>query len=358
MIYSRDAVSDSVHCGMKKALGKNAIALDKEKHLIIGNPESNFANTYIDIPYQKGLLSVINHINPDLIISDGFFQWTFYGALRSWRRKLVVFYERTAYVERNVSKWRVQFRKLMGKFIDGFCINGFLTRQYLQQIGMGDRPMAEGCMVADAEGLQMAVDECDEEIKSNLRKKISIADDGLLFLFVGQLVERKGVKELIEAWIDHINVYSFDKLIVVGEGILENKLKKISHGNNSIIFTGQIDYEHIPAYYAIADVFVMPTLEDNWSLVVPEAMACGKPIATTPYNGCHVELLKDGINGYLFDPYKKESTKDMLKKFHSASLDKMSIESAKIVENYTPKKAAAKIYKLCQKLILPPVDLY
>jgi glycosyltransferase involved in cell wall biosynthesis len=46
----------------------------------------------------------------------------------------------------------------------------------------------------------------------------------------------------------------------------------------------------------------MPTLEDNWSLVVPEAMACGKPVLCSTLNGCWPELVKDDVNGWTFDP--------------------------------------------------------
>lgn len=91
MAYSKDAVTPLVHRQMKDALGNNAIALEKEKHFILGKPDSNFANSYIDIPYQSGLLSTISKINPDIIISDGFFQWTFAAILKSYHRKICIF---------------------------------------------------------------------------------------------------------------------------------------------------------------------------------------------------------------------------------------------------------------------------
>ena len=107
MAYSKDAVTPLVHRQMKDTLGDHAIALEKEKHFTIGKPDSNFANSYVDIPYQSGLLHAISKVNPDVIISDGFFQWTFAAVLKSFRRKVCVFYERTEFVERNAPKWRI-----------------------------------------------------------------------------------------------------------------------------------------------------------------------------------------------------------------------------------------------------------
>lgn len=351
MAYSRDAVTPLVNEQMKEALGDNAIALEKEKHIIIGKPDSTFANSYIDIPYQSGLLSAISKVNPDIIISDGFFQWTFAAVLKSFRRKVCVFYERTAFVERNAPKWRIIYRKLIGKFVDGFLINGSLTRKYLDSMGFTKKPKVEGCMVADCDGLSKAVEFCPDTAKSKLKNEIGINTEGLTFIFVGQLVERKGIKEFLAGWAEHIKKYPNDNIIVAGEGVLGKELKERYKDEKSIKFLGQVSYDHIAEHLAIADVSVMPTLEDNWSLVVPEAMACGKPVATTPYNGCHVELIDEGKNGYVFDPLETSSTVKMLEKFHSADLQEMGKRSKEIISHYTPASAANGIFKLCQEIV-------
>lgn len=350
MAYSKDAVTPLVHRQMRDALGDNAIALEKEKHFTIGKLDSNFANSYIDIPYQSGLLNAISKVNPDIIISDGFFQWTFAAVLKSYRRKVCVFYERTEFVERNAPKWRILYRKLIGKFIDGFLINGSLTRKYLDNMGFTQKPKVEGCMVADCEGLSKAVESCPESVKSNLKKSLDIQDEGLIFLFVGQLVERKGIKELLSGWSEHLNNFPDDTIIVAGQGVLGKELQNIYKNEKSIKFVGQVSYDHIAEYLAIADISVMPTLEDNWSLVVPEAMACSKPVATTPYNGCHIELIEEGKNGYVFDPLEKLSIVKMLAAFHNANLSNMGKRSKEIIANYTPLTAATGIFELCQKI--------
>ena len=350
MAYSKDAVTPLVHRQMRDALGDNAIALEKEKHFTIGKLDSNFANSYIDIPYQSGLLNAISKVNPDIIISDGFFQWTFAAVLKSYRRKVCVFYERTEFVERNAPKWRILYRKLIGKFIDGFLINGSLTRKYLDNMGFTQKPKVEGCMVADCEGLSKAVESCPESVKSNLKKSLDIQDEGLIFLFVGQLVERKGIKELLSGWSEHLNNFPDDTIIVAGQGVLGKELQNIYKNEKSIKFVGQVSYDHIAEYLAIADISVMPTLEDNWSLVVPEAMACSKPVATPPYNGCHIELIEEGKNGYVFDPLEKSSIVKMLAAFHNANLSNMGKRSKEIIANYTPLTAATGIFELCQKI--------
>ena len=93
----------------------------------------------------------------------------------------------------------------------------------------------------------------------------------------------------------------------------------------------------------MSDVFVIPTLEDNWSLVVPEAMACGLPIACSIYNGCHPELVKKDENGITFDPLKKESIIETLAYFHTQDLEKMGKKSFEIEKEYNPHNVAINI---------------
>ena len=348
--YSKNAVTAEVHENMQAKLGDNAIALDGEKHFIIGSKDSNMANSYIDIPYNSGVKSVIDRVNPDVIISDGFFQWTLPAVLKSKGRKVYIFYERTAYVERNAQFWRIYARKIIGKFVDGFLINGSLTREYLTSMGFGNYPMVEGCMVAAVDELQLAVANCTEIEIDAIKQKYKLNRGGLTYLFVGQLVIRKGIKELLFAWEDHIKKYPNDNILVIGDGVLRQELETGFSEVKSIHIIGNVDYRYIYKYYATTDVFIMPTLEDNWSLVVPEAMACGLPVATSIYNGCYVELIKDGENGYVFDSLQRDSIVDTLSKFHSDDLDKMEINSKLIVSKYTPQIAAKNIYGLCQNI--------
>ena len=351
MLYSQSAVKKELHECMKLALRENAIAMQNEKKIIIGSTKSNFANTFVRIPYQKGLLKAIDKINPDVIIADGFFQWAFAALLRSKGRKVCIFYERTAHTERNAPKWRVWYRKLAGKLVDGFIINGSETRKYLESTGFGNYPKIEGCMVADVTMLQNKVQTCPIEIKEEIKKKYCPSSKGLLYIFIGQIVERKGVKQLLEAWELHSLTYTDDALLILGEGVQREDLEQKYGHCNSIHFLGGVPYQDMFKYYASCDVVLMPTLEDNWSLVVPEAMACSLPVATTIYNGNHKELIKDGVNGYAFDALNKEDFVETLSKFHKVDLTSFGQESYKIIQDYTPEIAGEKIYKFCSELI-------
>ncbi|MBW1956891.1 MAG: glycosyltransferase family 4 protein [Deltaproteobacteria bacterium] len=175
----------------------------------------------------------------------------------------------------------------------------------------------------------------------------------MVFITVGRLIHRKGIGNLLEAWREFAKVIPIDcRLVIIGEGPLESALKRQAHeaGLKKVVFMGSIDYDAIAPYYAAADVFVMPTLEDNWSLVVPEAMACGLPVLCSKYNGCHPEMIEPGGNGWVFDPLDAEDTLSALKRCitYRDRLKQMGRRSKEIVAEHTPEHAAQAIHDACR----------
>lgn len=352
LICSQENTSDLVRQKLKNTLGTNAIIMSGEKRMTMGSEESDFANSALVIKKQPGLYKAIKAVNADIIITEGFGGWAPAGIRYAVThcKKLCMFYERTAYVERNSPKWRSLYRRIVGIPVNHFLINGTLTEEYLNNgLGFKHTPKIKGCMSADSFGLAQAVSSFSMVQKENLQKELKL-NSGLTFLFVGQIVARKGISELLAVWNQHIKKHPKDNLIVIGKGVLEEKLKQQYTLEDSIHILGAINYDLLYQYYAICDVFIMPTLEDNWCLVIPEAMACGKPVACSIYNGGHYELVQNDINGYKFDPLKEESILETLDKFHKADLVSMGRKSKEIESNFTPDKAAERIFSACKKV--------
>ena len=132
-------------------------------------------------------------------------------------------------------------------------------------------------------------------------------------------------------------------MVFVGTGEKEKIMKDIIEIHNipNVVMAGSVPYENIPVFYRMADCFILPTMEDNWSLVIPEAMACGLPVATTMYNGCHPELVTKR-NGWLFDSMDKNdivrTLDDIIGKRHQ--LKTMGENGRHIVEKYNAMNAA------------------
>ncbi len=352
LICLKEDTSDLVREKLKKSLGDNLTILTGEKRLTIGNGETTFANSNFVLKWQPGLYRAIKRQQPDIVIVEGFGSWAPKAVLYAFlhRKKLCIFYERTSYIERHTPRILTLYRRFVGLFADAYLVNGDLTEEYLQhKIRVKHTPITKGCMCADSYELAKDVATFSEDDKNQLSQQLGL-HGGLTYLFVGQLVERKGILQLLEAWTAHLSVYPDDNLIVIGKGHLHDQLTTQYDNTPGVHILGGISYDKIYQYYALCDVFFMPTLEDNWCLVVPEAMACGKPIGCSIYNGGTCELVKDGENGYSFDPYDQQSILKALDGFHHADLKRMGKRSIEIESNFTPDKAAKRIYETCQKI--------
>ena len=345
LVYSKERVPARCICKIEEALGENAHGLEHEACLKIGGNEGDFSCKGVSIPLPSGLYKLLKTIDADVIISEGFFQWTPWALARalSLKAPFIIAYERTAHTERHCPWWRLAYRKIINYFVNGYLVNGSLCREYLEtSMFTKGKLIQEGIMAADSENLSHRVSHIHNSNVEKSRK-------GLTFVYVGQLIERKGIRYLIRGWESHVRLFKDDVMLIVGHGILQNELIELSP--SSVRFVGSVDYDMIHQYYAKADVFVIPTLEDNWSLVVPEAMSCGLPIACSCYNGCHPELVKEGINGTVFDPLKQDSIVSALGYFHQVDLKKMGAKSRDIEREYSPEKCAERAYQSILKTL-------
>ena len=121
-----------------------------------------------------------------------------------------------------------------------------------------------------------------------------------MILSVGQPIHRKGFDLLIKAAED-LGELDAGFFIVGGNPDEEcsGLLKDLNVTNVS--FVPFMKKEQLAEYYLAADCFVLPTREDVWGLVINEAMTYGLPVITTDKCGAGLELVEDGVNGYIVE---------------------------------------------------------
>jgi len=140
--------------------------------------------------------------------------------------------------------------------------------------------------------------------REEARRTLGINTYEKIILYVGRLHPIKGVKYLVKAMSIIKNYENNVKLIIIGDGEQRNyllQLVKELNLENHIIFTGKIPHHEIPIYLKAADVFILPSLREGFSLVTLEAMAAGLPVIATRV-GIVPEIIKDGENGFIVEP--------------------------------------------------------
>lgn len=132
--------------------------------------------------------------------------------------------------------------------------------------------------------------------KKELKRELGVNEDKVI-LAIGQFIYRKGFDILIKA-LDSIS--NDAACYIIGGKTTEEYYNLIkSNSNNKIYFIEFQKKEIVKKYYQIADVFVLPTREDIWGLVINEAMANGVPVITTDRCIAGIELIEDNVNGYI-----------------------------------------------------------
>ena len=354
LIYNEEIVPEHLTQIMKNELGERCIPLKGEIRLVgkKKNPVSFSNAKNIRIPIQKGLINTIKNTNPDIIITDGFFQWTYAPLIiKLFNKKVkhVMCYEGWQHTERNMQFFRIWYRKLAMKLIDSICCNGILSKKYVESLGYPSEKISLGNMAADTSFFSEKSSEITQCDIDSFRKRMNLK--GTVYCFSGRLVQLKGIKELVVAW-KNFSINKNVTLFIIGDGPLKEELESYINDNNlsNIIFAGFVNYVDLPIYYKASDIFIIPTLQDNWSLVVPEAMACELPIMSSIYNGCYPELVTKE-NGWIFDPLDKANMESTLSNSYKNINKEMGIKSKEIVLNFTPQIIAGNIFKTLLKLI-------
>lgn len=175
----------------------------------------------------------------------------------------------------------------------------------------------------------------DIKEKAALRNELRIQGERVV-LGVGQFIHRKGFDIAIKAFE---NISKDVTLILVGGGLdkekYENLIKDIGLDNAQVISFK--NSKTLKKYYRAADIFLMPTREDIWGLVINEAMAAGLPILSTDAALSAQELVLNEENGWLVESENIDILSDKL----NAMLDSedklimMGKKSIGIIQEYT-----------------------
>jgi glycosyltransferase involved in cell wall biosynthesis len=158
---------------------------------------------------------------------------------------------------------------------------------------------------------------------------------GFSVLFVGRLVEEKGIKVLInsaKSWNKNIN------LVIIGAGPLEDYCEKAAKNNENIKFLGKVGNELMPIYYSSVDIVIVPSIhEEGFGRVILESLACGTPVIAANRGG--IKEAMDETVGSLININEKNIKKEVERYYKDQKLlQKKAKNSRKFAEkNYSNK---------------------
>jgi glycosyltransferase involved in cell wall biosynthesis len=240
---------------------------------------------------NRGVLRLLRRVRPDVIVVGGWNQpafWQVLAASRVVRIPTLLWVESTSSDARVAGGAAAGLRRLALHLASGFIVPGRASRAYLRRLGTADERIVEAPNAVDlgifAEGVKAA-----RADRASLRERLSL--DGCVFLYVGRLEPEKGLDVLISAMRDVPG-----QLVLIGSGSLEPELRTTA--GDAIRIVGQLSRDELVAWYAAADVLVLPSRSEPWGMVLNEGATAGLPLVATDAAGAAHDLIEPGGNGF------------------------------------------------------------
>ena len=290
---------------------------------------------------------------PDVIICGGwhhFTHWLAFVYARMTKTPLQIWSESTLKDERSSSNIKHKLKAWIVNQADGYIVPGNAQKNYLVNLKAREDRIYIASNAVDSDFFTSQAQYYRQQ-KAVWKEKLGI--NGCVILYVGRLIDEKGIPELLEAFTK-LSGNKQVTLVIVGNGSQATEYHSYTQQLklDNVVFAGFQTQSALPQYYGIADIFVFPTKSDPWGLVLNEAMAAGLPIVCSDAAGAAPDLVVNGKNGYLVPVGDVEKLSEALQILvEDESLrEKMGLHSSEIIADYTPQKMAQGLKKAIQRV--------
>jgi glycosyltransferase involved in cell wall biosynthesis len=295
---------------------------------------------------------------PAVVFVPSYWHWSLECNLlaRAAGARVVMMNESHAGTERARGLKRWIKRQIVCRF-HAALVGGTPHKRHFANLGLAESLIATGYDAVDNEYFAREAEKVRADAEA-FRSRWGLPPRYVLSL--GRLVEKKNLKTLIEAHqmrCAEARDTPAPDLVVVGSGPLDVSLRTqcrdagievIERAGNPpfpdagapagarAFFYGFRQIAENPAFYALADAFVLPSSHEEWGLVVNEAMACGLPVIVSRTAGCAENLVLDGVNGWTFDPASARELATCLARLDESSAlrARLGAQSAAIIASW------------------------
>ena len=262
----------------------------------------------------RKLVAYLDESRPDVVAIAGYERSEMRAALSWCKRngKIAVLMSESKRDDAPRRAWKEAIKRRIVRRFDAGLVGGATHGDYLQELGIAADRIFYGYDVVDNAAYAALAKQGREQGRLIERP---------YFLTVNRFIERKNLARVIEAWSDYRARAERDfpdqvawDLVLCGAGEEEKNLRaqveKI--GLEGVHFTGFVQQDEVARWMAGAGTFVHAPLQEQWGLVVNEAMACGLPILLARNCGCAPELLEENRNGWTFDPTQADALSERM----------------------------------------------
>ena len=296
---------------------RNAVFLNSKPLML--KSKSEVRGYYLSLDVIKTL----NSISPDVVIVCEYNMISIQAFLfcKIKKKKVISMTDGTLYSERNFGFFRRLNRRLIIPRADMCIASSTKSKELQMYYGAREDRITIAFLTVDVDYFQF------EREKYHSHK----------LLFIGSLIERKGIDLLLKA----LSLVKKDyTLTIVGDGEEKSRLVDYVEQNGMKEFVEFVPFtqkEALREIYNTHDIFILPTREDCFGLVINEAMAASMPVISSCYADGAYDLVIDGENGYIVNPYDSVKFANTIEKLiaNDELVEKMGKASFEIINRFS-----------------------
>ena len=346
------------------------IAATESGRSVLGNADLNehqynyevLFDTELDkiptLPKISLLLKKVKQYNPDLIYLNGYYDPAYWVTVIYAKMKgiKIILDSESNEISRDRIWWKEALKKTFFNSVDGFLCLGTGAVDYLLKLGVQPKKILTN------RNIGIANDKVEKLFQEAYLHRIEAKNTLNLpkynFIFTGRFVKIKNLELLINAFAkvcvkdEKANNWG---LILSGDGTEKETLKRLVTDKKieRVCFLPPCEWHEVPARYALADVAVLPSLFEPFGFLVNEALVYGMPVIVSERCGSAIDLVKNGENGFTFNPNNQQDLEDKLLKIINLSdqFEKMGAKGKQMIEYFSPDNILADIINAFQKTI-------
>jgi glycosyltransferase involved in cell wall biosynthesis len=291
-----------------------------------------------------GLTDRIKLWKPDAVLVFGWAYQSHLKVIRDFKNKVPVYFRGDSTLLDEQKGLRSILRTIFLKWVYSHVNHAFYVgtnnKDYYKKYDVKENELSFAPHAIDNQRF-----EADRLMEATaLRKNLGIHKNDILILFAGKFEEKKAPVLLLDAFL--LLKKSTVHLLFVGNGALEDMLRKKAGEDKNIHFMDFQNQSVMPVIYQACDIFCLPSIGpgESWGLAVNEGMACKKPIIVSDKCGCAIDLVKKE-NGIIFKSGNvgelKSALDTLISKPHQ--LVKLGEKSKAIINNWNFDRIATAI---------------
>jgi glycosyltransferase involved in cell wall biosynthesis len=304
----------------------------------------------------------LDSLRPECVCLNGYASPLALAALDWCLRRgvpAVVMSESTAWDEPRQG-WKEWIKSRVIRLCSSALVGGTPHADYMALLGLPCERIFVGYDAVDNDYFGKGAESMRSQLPE-IRSKYELPDS--YFLASARFTPKKNLPRLVEAFAQYRALAAPQAspwdLVIIGDGAGRDELLAVRARlglEGKVHLPGAKPYGDLPAYYGLASAFIHASTTEQWGLVVNEAMASGLPVLASNRCGCAPDLVKEGVNGFTFDPYSVEDIAQKMLQLSTsdAQLSAFGRASEKIMAEWSPQKFAGGLSQAIEVALSSP----